>query len=131
VGTVVLDSSVLLGLADATDALHAASVAALREREESEFIIPASVFAEIMVGALRLGERTAQRIEDMVDAIASAVQPIDRRIALEAAAIRARRTSIRLPDALVLATGAVLEAEVLTADKRWRDEPGHVTVLEV
>lgn len=129
-GTVVLDSSVLLGLADATDALHAASVAALRARQESEFVVPAGVFAEIMVGALRQGERTAQRIEAMVDDIASTVQPIDRGIAREAAAIRARRTSIRLPDALVLATGTVLDAEVLTGDKRWREEPGHVTVLE-
>jgi len=131
VGTVVLDSSILLGLADSTDALHAASVAALRERQDQEFIVPASVFAEIMVGALRLGERTAQRIEDMVDDLASRVQPIDRDIARKAAAIRARRPGIRLPDALVLATGAVLEAEVLTADKRWREEPGRVTVLEV
>jgi predicted nucleic acid-binding protein len=127
----VLDSSVLLGLADATDALHTASVAALRERQEMEFIVPASVFAEIMVGAMRLGERTAQRIEDMVDELASTVQPIDRGIAREAAAIRARRSGIRLPDALVLATGVVLGAEVLTADKRWRDEPGRVAVLEV
>lgn len=129
-GTVVLDSSVLLGVADADDALHLASVAALRERQQEDFVVPASVFAEIMVGALRLGERTAQRIEDMVDDLASTVQPIDREIAREAAAIRARRPGIRLPDALVLATGAVLDAEVLTADKRWREEPGRVTVLE-
>jgi PIN domain nuclease of toxin-antitoxin system len=67
----------------------------------------------------------------MVDELASTVQPIDRGIAREAAAIRARRSGIRLPDALVLATGVVLGAEVLTADKRWRDEPGRVAVLEV
>ncbi|GAB3222545.1 hypothetical protein GCM10027447_09530 [Glycomyces halotolerans] len=66
----------------------------------------------------------------MVDDLASQVYPIDREVARAAAAIRAGRGGVRLPDALVLATGGILDAEVLTADKRWGAEPGRVTVLE-
>ena len=128
-GGVVLDSSVLLGLADPRDALHHRAVEALRDRHGRDLIVPASVFAEIMVGAIRFGEHAAKRVEAMVDDLATEVYPINREVARAAATIRARRNSIRFPDALVLATGAVLDAEVLTGDKRWRDEPGRVTVI--
>ena len=129
-GRVVLDSSVLLGIGDAQDALHRASVEALHRRKGMDLVVPASAYAEILVGALKLGERTAERVEQMVDDLASEVYPIDREVARAAAAIRARRAGVRLPDALILATGQVLEAEVLTGDKRWSSEPGRVTVLE-
>jgi PIN domain nuclease of toxin-antitoxin system len=129
-GTVVLDSSVLLGLADSSDALHDAAKEALRVRHNQTKVVPAVVFAEIMVRALGFGDRTAERIEHMVDQLASEVHPIDREIARAAAEIRARRSSLLLPDALVLATGQVLDAEVLTADKAWKGEPGRITVLE-
>jgi len=128
-GKVVLDSSVLLGLLDAQDALHQASVEALDRREKSAFVVPASAFAEVMVGARRLGERTAQRLEETIDDLVSEVYPIDRKVAWATAGIRARRKEIRLPDALVIATGEVLDAEVLTGDKRWQGEPGRVTVI--
>ncbi|HEU5127135.1 MAG TPA: PIN domain-containing protein [Glycomyces sp.] len=128
-GRVVLDSSVLLGLADPLDALHRSAAEALNDRRDMEFIVPASVFAEIMVGAVKLGKRTADHVEAMVDDLATDIYPIDREVARAAASIRARRTGIRLPDALVLATGTVLHAEVLTGDKRWAGEPGRVAVL--
>lgn len=129
-GKVVLDSSVLLGHLDTEDALHQASREALEQREKAEFVIPASVFAEVMVGARRLGDRTAKRLEQTIDDLVAEVHPIDREVAWATAGVRARRKEIRLPDALVLATGEVLDAEVLTADKRWKNEPGHVTVIE-
>ncbi|WP_205324862.1 PIN domain-containing protein [Glycomyces sp. YM15] len=126
----MLDSSVLLGHLDAEDALHHASSGALEQRAKAEFVIPASVFAEVMVGARKLGDRTAKRLEETIDDLVTEIYPIDREVAWATAGIRARRKEIRLPDALVLATGEVLDAEVLTADKRWRNEPGHVTVIE-
>lgn len=129
-GKVVLDSSVLIGLADASDALHTAAADALRERHDLDKVVPASAFAEIMVRAFGFGDRTAERIEKMVDELASEVHPIDREIARAAAAIRSRRSAILLPDALILATGQVLDAEILTADKAWKGEPGRITVLE-
>ena len=129
-GKVVLDSSIVIGWADQADALHHAATEALRERHDQVKVVPASVFAEIMIRALSFGERTAKRIENMVDELASDVHPIDREIAYAAAEIRARRSAIRLPDAFVLATGRVLDAEVLTAGKTWKSEPGHVTVIK-
>jgi predicted nucleic acid-binding protein len=130
-GTVVIDSSVLLGYGDPRDRLHHASLAALLKREQESLVIPVSVLSEVLVGAFKLGDRTAARMEEAINDLVSEVRPIDREIAVTAAAIRARRSSIRLPDALVLATGAVLDAEVLTGDKRWKGEPGQITVLEV
>lgn len=128
-GRVVLDGSVLLGLADPRHALHRPSAEALRERRDMDFIVPASVFAEVVAGAVKLGDRAADRLEAMVDDLASEIYPIDREVARAAASIRARRTGVRLPDALVLAAGTVLRAEVLTGDKRWAGEPGSVTVV--
>jgi predicted nucleic acid-binding protein len=125
-GRVVLHSSVVLGLGSPEDRLHHASVAALAEREHLDLVLPVSVFSEVLLGAFRLGERTAVRMEEMIDGLVAEIRPIGR----AAAMIRARRKSVRLPDALVLATGVVLDAEVLTGDNRWRDEPGHVTVIE-
>lgn len=49
---------------------------------------------------------------------------------LEAARLRARFPVIRLPDALVLATGMVDDcAVILTADKRWGPVDPRVQVL--
>jgi predicted nucleic acid-binding protein len=121
---------VLLSAIDPEDALHRPAAEALIKREHEAFVIPAIVFTEVMVGALRLGDRSARQLEESIDDIISQVYPIDRELALAAAAIRARRRSIRAPDALVLATGWLLDAEVLTADKAWRGEPGRVTVVE-
>lgn len=129
-GKVVVDSSVLIAMSDGSDSLHEAAKEALRERISKERVVPAVVFSEVMVRAFKVGERTAERVEVMIDQFASEVRPIDREIAFAAAQIRARRSALRLPDALVLATGQVLGAEVLTADKAWRGEPGHVTVIE-
>ncbi len=48
-----------------------------------------------------------------------AVVPLDEEIAVVAAALRALRPSVRLPDALVVATGESLEADIiLTTDRR-------------
>jgi predicted nucleic acid-binding protein len=58
------------------------------------------------------------------------VHPIDRRIAKVAAALRAGHRSIRLPDALVLATGRATDASaILTADAGWRSVDRRVQVV--
>jgi PIN domain nuclease of toxin-antitoxin system len=47
------------------------------------------------------------------------VHPLDVPVAHAAARLRATHRSVRLPDALVLGTAAVLSATVLTTDRRW------------
>jgi PIN domain nuclease of toxin-antitoxin system len=48
------------------------------------------------------------------------VAPLDKDVAVGAAALRAKHRAVKLPDALVLATATVLGAEVLlTTDRGW------------
>ena len=58
------------------------------------------------------------------------VVPITDRIAEGAAQLRARHPKLRLPDALVVATGSALGAEtVLTGDAAWQRLGQTISVL--
>jgi len=93
-------------------------------------LLPASAFAEVLVGASRLGPQGMARTEAFVDSIVDQVSPIDRTVAKVAAALRAAHKSIRLPDALVIAVGRSVGASaILTADTRWRGADRRVRVL--
>lgn len=121
-GTVVLDTSVLLGVLDPQDLLHRAAKRVVVEHRKAghTFAIPTSVLAESLLGAYQQGEDVARRLETAVDILVSAVVPLDREISRAAAALRAASPSVRLPDAIVLATGRALgAAAVLTGDERW------------
>jgi predicted nucleic acid-binding protein len=132
VGAVVVDASVVLGFLDPQDAHHSASILALRSGRSggSDILLPASAFAEVLVGASRLGAEAVKRTEAFVDSVVDVVHPIDREVAKVAAALRARHSSLRLPDALVLAVGRVAGASaVLTADSRWRSVDKRVQIV--
>ena len=131
-GPVVVDASVLLGVLDPQDALHSASVRALRSARSRgrQINLPASALAEVLVGATRLGAEAIRTTEAFVNSLVDLVYPIDRDVARVAAALRASHKSLRLPDALVLAVGRVTDASViLTADARWRSIEKRVQVL--
>lgn len=131
-GTVVVDSSVLLGVLDPADALHSpARTAVLSQRDAGHsLVIPSSVLAECLVGANRQGPAVARKVEQAIDLLIDQVEPIDRAIARQAAELRAEHGSVRLPDALVIATGrAVGAAAVLTGDKRWQGIDRRVQVI--
>jgi predicted nucleic acid-binding protein len=122
VGKVVLDTSVLLGILDPTDVLHTAARGAVLEQRSAahSLLVPTSVLAESLVGAHRQGPAVARRVTEAIEALADEVVPLDRTIAEEAAKVRAQYPAIRLPDALVIATGRTCNAvATLTADKRW------------
>lgn len=56
--------------------------------------------------------------------------PLNEDVAVAAALWRARHSSLRLPDALVLATADVGAADaILTGDKRWRRLDPRVEVI--
>lgn len=131
-GSVVVDASVLLGVLDPRDAHHVASVRSLRSARSrgQEIHLPASAFAEVLVGASRLGAEAIKRTEAFVDSVVDVVYPIDRDVAKDAATLRASHQSLRLPDALVIAAGRVTDASaILTADARWRRVDRRVRVV--
>jgi predicted nucleic acid-binding protein len=123
-GVIVLDAGVLIALLERRDANHDASgsaVMAARQRGD-RFVLPASTYSEIMVGPSRLGPTAVAAVDGIVDALPMAVVSIDRTIAASAARLRALHgRGLRLPDALVLATAMVIEAErVMTTDSDLR-----------
>ncbi len=117
---IVLDASVAIGFLDAADAHHAAAVAALTEHESGALVLPASAYAEVLVGAWRRGARAVDAVDEFPTDLAVRVEPLTRDISRHAARLRAAHARLTLPVALVLATADVLDAgAVLTADRRW------------
>jgi predicted nucleic acid-binding protein len=122
-GLTVVDAGIVIAALDASDVHHGPSVQALREARDSGdvLVVPASAYAEALVGPSRRGADAVATIDAFLDALPATVEPASREIARAAAAHRARHgTKLRLPDALVLATAAVVGADrILTTDRDW------------
>jgi predicted nucleic acid-binding protein len=117
VALVVLDAGIVVAALDAGDAHHRVVVDVLGRHAEDELLLPASALAEALVAPTRRG--VAGDVRAILRGLGLVVVPLDEEIAASAAALRAAQPSIRLPDALVAATGDVLGADVvLTTDRR-------------
>lgn len=118
-GLALLDSSIVIGALNRHDALHEAASRAVRaERDRHALAISALTYAEILVGPLRAGGRAVA----VVERFAAQVRIVDLSpdIARLAAELRAAR-GLKLPDAVIVATGLRLGVDViLTADARWK-----------
>ena len=128
---VVLDASVVIAFLDPADALHGAAVEAIGERQHDELAVPASVYAEILVAPYRRGPEVVAEVEAFLADFAVRIETLTPAIARAAARLRSESRSLRLPDALVLATADELEADtVLTGDESWARISGRVTVIQ-
>ncbi|HEU5470066.1 MAG TPA: PIN domain-containing protein [Actinophytocola sp.] len=122
----------MIALFDSNDPHHTATLDVLRSGIEAglDFSLPASVLSEVLVGATRHSDAAASARRHELRRLFGDVRVIDSDVAVAAARLRARHRSLRLPDALVIATAIVDDAEsVLTADKRWADVDNRVQVL--
>lgn len=129
-GAVALDASVLIGFLDPGDALHGPCTEAVRLHAQDELVLPASAYAELLVGPSRAGRRAVARVDAAIGELGIAVVPLDRETAREAARLRSRHAALRLPDALVLAAAEVSGCEVLLAgDARWAKVSRRVRVV--
>lgn len=132
-GLIVLDAGVVIAVLDGDDTHHDVAREAVRHaRGRGErLVLPASAYADAMVGPHRAGPDKVATVDAFVDALPATVEPATRQVARAAAALRARHSrSLRLPDALVLATADVLGADlVLTTDAGWPDTGVTVTVV--
>jgi predicted nucleic acid-binding protein len=131
-GAIVVDASIVIGHFDARDAHHPAIERELAEAwaRGDDYVLPASVLAESMVGRFRREPATAQERRDTTIQLFGDVRVVDEGVAIEAARLRADRPGLRLPDALVIATGIVDDAAVLTCDARWAAVDKRVRVVE-
>ncbi|HEY5942737.1 MAG TPA: PIN domain-containing protein [Solirubrobacterales bacterium] len=101
---VVLDSGVVVGFLDRQDALHEAADAAVRELVRGQRLLASVVtYAEVLTGA-RLGHHDEGDVVGFFSGLLSAVLPVDVAVADKAADLRSRFKSLRMPDALILAT---------------------------
>jgi predicted nucleic acid-binding protein len=121
VGLILLDSTVIVGFLDIDDALHEVTVAKLKEVAGSHPLVASTVsYAEVMTG-VSLGHHPQKDVERFFDVLIRDLLPIDQSVAARAAELRGKRVSLRLPDALILATADLHEhiATVLCADAEW------------
>lgn len=129
----VLDAGIVIAALDASDAHHAAAVGALRDAHAAgdALVVPASAYAEALVGPSRKGAVAIGVVDAFLDALPAGVEPVSREVAREAAALRAAHgRALRLPDALVLATAVAIDADlVLTTDAGWPDARVSVRVV--
>jgi predicted nucleic acid-binding protein len=120
VARVALDADVVIAFLDSRDDQHATAVAQLRPRLAAgdELLVAATVYAETIVRPLQHG--TDGTVDEFFDAAGISIVPIDRAIARRAAALRAAHRSLRLPDAMSLATAITTDSALLTLDKKLR-----------
>ena len=115
---IVLDASVVIGLLERSDVHHAAATEALREHQMDVLSLPASAYAEVLTRPARAGQ--LESVRDDIAALGARIKAIDERVAEDAARLRARFRSLRLPDALVIAEGEASSADkILTTDRAW------------
>jgi predicted nucleic acid-binding protein len=116
-GRVALDADVVIAFLDPSDTEHQRAVDVLGAHLASgdDVLIAATVFAEVIVRPLQHG--TEGTIEEFLAAIGADVVDVDRVLARRAAQLRAHHGSLRLPDALSLATALINDAEFLTLDR--------------
>lgn len=127
---VVLDSSVVIAFLDTDDALHEAAVRALTDHQHDDLVMPASVYAEILVGPHRRGAKEVAEVEAFLADLGVRIELITAAIARAAARLRSGSRSLRLPDALVIATADEIAAEkVLTGDESWAGISRRVTLV--
>lgn len=115
---VALDADVVIAFLDASDDRHQRAIDVLRPRLSAgdSIMLAASVYAEILVHPLQRG--SDKTVDDFLAALGAEIVAIDRNIARRAARLRASHRTIRLPDALSLATALATGAELLTLDHR-------------
>ena len=117
---VVLDASVAIAFLDAADPHHGGAVAALTRLQGNDMVLPASAYAEMLVGPARRSPVAMEAAREFVVDLALRVEPINADIAERAARLRAAHRALKLPDALAIATADALEAaHLLTADRTW------------
>lgn len=117
-GAVVLDTSVVIGSLNPDDVHHAEVMKSISgyRAAHADFRISAVTYAEL------LSARNHEQIDQVKEFVSlfgeRMIVPVDAAIAERAGALRARRRTLRLPDALIAATAIEVEAEVLLTTDR-------------
>jgi predicted nucleic acid-binding protein len=122
-GIALLDSDTVVGFLDADDLQHRSADAAVRATAKAHALVGSVVtVAELLTGA-KLGHYDEATVRRFFDQVVSRRIPLDEPTAERAAELRAGQRALKLPDALILATGDLNADVVLTADETLLKTP--------
>lgn len=129
-GLTFFDTSFVLALLNRQDAHNKAARDRVHVIEMTDRAVSVVVVAESMVGPTRTGKSAAEAARRFFEQTFALVAPVSMDVALEAASLRAKRRSLKLPDALIIATADIRKADrVLTFDRRWKKASPLVEVV--
>ena len=104
---VVLDSDAVVGFLDRSDALHDVADKVIRNLvREERLLVSVVTYAEVLTGA-RLGHHDENQVRGFFGDLISEILAVDMDVADMAADLRSRRKSLRMPDALIVATAEI------------------------
>src|SRR5438874_362087 len=111
-GVVVLDAGVLVALWDPDDPGHRAAVAAVRALRDAHarWAVPATVLAQVMVGAARTGDKRLRTRMAQFRAAFGTALPVDEKTAEVVARLQATRPQLDASDAYLLGTAQRAQA---------------------
>ena len=121
-GLTHLDAGVIIAFLDGADTHHNAARSALSTSLDNaeRLAIAASALAECLVGPARRSTKAVELVRTVIDRLPVSVVHLDQEIATQAAMLRARHRSLKLPDALVIATAEHSSADrLITTDRKW------------
>ena len=116
----LLDSATVAAFLDRDDGFHVAADARVRELAgRDQLTVSVITYAQLLTGA-GLGHHDERTVRSFFTDLIDEVHEVDRPVAERAAQLRVGKPSLRLRDALILATADLRDAEVvITADRRW------------
>ena len=121
-GLTHLDAGVIIGFLDADDSHHDTARAALSNALDhgNRLFIAASALVECLVGPARRSQQAIELVRTVIDRLPVSVVDLDTDIATRAAILRARHRTLKLPDALAIATATTSGADrLITTDRKW------------
>ncbi len=118
----LLDSAAVVGFLDRDDSFHAAADRLVRQLAGHQRIIVSVItYAELLTGAAR-GHHDSFAVRGFFVELVDQIHDVNRLVAERAASLRKAKPSLKMPDALILATAYLHDADiVVTADHRWVD----------
>lgn len=128
-GSVAVDSGVIIALFDAGDVHHAWSVDQIQQIVTARhgIVISALTVAEVLVRPAQAGAAEAVRADLM--SLRPRIVDVDADLAARAAQLRATRSGLRLPDAIVVATALLAQCDYLvTTDQRMANAADGIPV---
>ena len=121
-GLTHLDAGVIIAFLDADDSHHDTATSALADALDraDRLSIASSALAECVVGPARRSTKAVELVRTAIGRLPASVVPLDEQIATRAAMLRARHRTLKLPDALVIATAETSGADrLITTDRKW------------